>query len=140
VAQGLIGGEAFGPVEGLHQAGEHFRRERDRFAGGDVGIQQSVKTPGGVTCQPASDRIAVDAQQAGHLLTLVGLPTRQQVEHLQAKLFVAVMFTLQPVLEIIRMVRDTRYGCTHRLSSRFGSLPRSRRIATICIIFNSNVY
>jgi hypothetical protein len=99
-----------------------------------------MKTPGGVKCQPATDRVAVDAQQAGHLLAVVGLPTRQQLEHLQAQLLVTVMFTLQPALEIIRTLRNPRYGGTHRLSSRSGSSLRSWRIATICIIFNWNSY
>jgi hypothetical protein len=56
-AQGLVGGETFGPVEALLQAGEHCRRERDRFACGDLGIQQGRKPPGGVQCQPAADRV-----------------------------------------------------------------------------------
>jgi hypothetical protein len=79
LAQCLIGGEAFGPVEGLLQAGEHCRRKRDRFACGDVGLQQGMKPLGGVKCQPVANCVAVDAQQAGHLLAVVGLPTRQRV-------------------------------------------------------------
>jgi hypothetical protein len=41
----------------------------------------------------------VDAQQAGHLLAVPGLPAGQAVEHVQTALLVAVMFMVQALLE-----------------------------------------
>ena len=45
------------------------------------------------------DGVPMHAQQARHLLVLVGRSTRQQGEHLQAGLFVPVVFMLQALLE-----------------------------------------
>ena len=56
--------------------------------------------------QPAAHRVPVDAQQQGHFLAALSLTTRQQVEHLQARLFVPIMFVLQPVFEIISRFSD----------------------------------
>jgi hypothetical protein len=116
------------------------RRARDQLAGGDVGLPHGLKPPGGVPCQPAAARVVLDAQPAGHLLAVVGLPTRQQVAPLPAQLLVAVMVTLPPVLESIRPGRNPRSGGTLRRSSRAGASPRSARIATIGISSNWNSY
>ena len=53
--------------------------------------------------------MAANPRQVCQLLAGLPLPTGQQIEHLEAGLLVAVMFPLQPVLEIIRMVSNPRY-------------------------------
>jgi hypothetical protein len=140
LAQRLIRGEAFPTMEGLLEAGEHGWCEGDGFACRHVGGQPCVQTSSGIDRQPAADGIAVDPQQARHILAGVGLPSGQEVEHLEAGLLMAVMFTLPSVFKIICMVNNRRYGCTHRLSSRRDSSLRSERITAICIIFNQNSY
>jgi hypothetical protein len=87
-------GEAFRPLEGLLQAGEHRGRERDRFAGRHVEGQQRLKAASGIDRQPAADGIAVHPQQACRVLAGAGLPTGQQVEHLETGLLMAMVFPL----------------------------------------------
>jgi hypothetical protein len=131
LAQRLIRGEAFRATEGLLEAGEHLGREGDGFAGRHIGGQQSVQAPRGLEGQPAADRMAVHPQQMRHVLAGLGLPTGQQIEHLEAGLLMAIRLTLEPVLEISRMVGNPRYGCTQRRSSRAGVSLKSWRIPII---------
>jgi hypothetical protein len=58
-----------------------------------------VQPPGGVACQPTTDRVAVNSQQSCHLLTVLGLPGSQEGEHLHTGLPMASMFTWQSLLE-----------------------------------------
>jgi hypothetical protein len=92
LAQRLLRGETLGTLEGLLQAGEYCWRVGDRFARGDVGGQQRLQAPGGIACQPAADRRAVDAQSTHHILAILGLPSRQQLERVYPQLCLAVMF------------------------------------------------
>src|SRR5262245_21218866 len=64
------------------------------------------------------------AQQLGHLLAIVGLPTRQEVEHLPAQLFMAVMFTLETLYESRCLFSDRGNRSAHGLPSTPG-VPRS---------------
>ena len=44
--------------------------------------------------KPAADRVAMEAKQAGDFLTLVGLPTCQQIEQLQPRFLAPIVLTL----------------------------------------------
>jgi hypothetical protein len=118
LAEGLIRGEAFGPVQGLLQAGEHRWGQRDGCARGEVSRHQRLQAPGGIHGQPAADGVAMHAHQAGDVLAGLGLATRQEVEHLQAGLLVAVMVMVQAPLERGARVVDRGYGMAHRAASR----------------------
>jgi hypothetical protein len=114
LAQGRRGGEPRGPVAGVFQAGEPLRRERDGWARGDVGRQPRVQPPGGITCQPAAHRVAMDPQPARHVLARVGWPTGQQVPHLQARRFVAVMCMWPALLARGARFVNRRHGVAQR--------------------------
>lgn len=70
LAQCFIRGKAFWTVEDLLQAGAHRRRERDGFAGGDVGGQQGVQPPSSREGQPAIDGVAMHPEEGCHLLAV----------------------------------------------------------------------
>jgi hypothetical protein len=88
------------------------------FARGDIGLQQGGQPSGGIDCQPMAHGVAMDAWQARHVLAGVGLPTGQQVKHLQAGLLVALMFMLQALLEHGDLFRDRRDEVAHGVPSR----------------------
>jgi hypothetical protein len=108
LAQGFIRGKAFWAAEHLLETGEHCGREGDRFASGDIGGQESVQASRSIERQPAPDGIPMDSQKMRHVLAGMGLPTGQEVEHLQARLLVAVMFMWQALLESRDLFVDWR--------------------------------
>jgi hypothetical protein len=112
LAQGLIGGESFCAVEGVSKTGEDCRRERDGLTRGDVGRQQGVQASGRIARQPATDGVPMDAEELCHILAGVGVPTRQDIQPLEAGLLVSVMFPLKPVFEVVRMCGHGRNGPT----------------------------
>jgi len=118
LAQRLIRGEAFGVAQGLLQAGEHLGRERDRFAPGDIGGQQGGQPAGGLDGPPMANGVTMDAQQARHVLAGAGLPTGQQVQHLQAGLLMAIVLMWQALLERGDRFADRRDGVAHASPSR----------------------
>lgn len=95
LAQGFLRGEAVGTAEGLLQAGAHGWRAGDRFARGDVRRLQRLPPPGGIAREPAADRVTVPPQKPSDSLTVLGRPSRQQGEHVQAGLLMAVRFMRQ---------------------------------------------
>jgi hypothetical protein len=113
LAQRLIRGETVGPAAGLLQAGEHSRCEGDRFASRDVCGQQDAHAPGGIERQLTADGVAVDAQQARHVLAALGLPSRQEVEHWSPQRLMGVMFMVQALLERGRIFTNRRYRIAH---------------------------
>jgi hypothetical protein len=117
-AQRLIRRNAFGLAEGLRQAGEHCRCERDRFACGDVSGQQGVRTPGGIPRQPAPAGMAMDPQQARRVVARRRLPTRQQVQQLEAGLCVAIECMSQACFERGDLFMNRWDGVAHRGPSR----------------------
>lgn len=80
--QRLRRGEALRGAERLLAAGEHLGREGAGFARWAIGGPQGRSASSGVEGQPAADGVPLHAQQARHLLALVGLSTRQEVAHL----------------------------------------------------------
>jgi hypothetical protein len=74
----------------------------------DIRRQQGVQAPRGLNSQPAADGLAVHSQEVRHLLARLGVPAGQQIEHLEARLFMAIMLTLQPMLEISWLVSKPR--------------------------------
>jgi hypothetical protein len=66
----------------------------------------------------------MDAQQVARLLAGVGLPTGEQVAHLQAWPLVPVMFMLEMRLELVRMFGNGWHRFGHGLPSKPGSSPR----------------
>jgi hypothetical protein len=87
--------------------------------------------PGGVWAISRCDRC-----RWGERLAAVGLPTRQQVEHLQARLFVPIMFMLEALPELIDMFADVGGYSVHGLPSKRTSLSRLCRVAATCTILN----
>ena len=78
------------------------------------------------------------SQQLDHLLAPMGLSTRQQVEHLQAQLFVAVMFMLETLVKLSDMFRYRGPSFAHGLSSAPGPLWTPWRAAAIYSLINPN--
>ncbi|MDQ3830024.1 MAG: hypothetical protein M3361_12110 [Candidatus Tectomicrobia bacterium] len=60
------------------------------------------------------------AQQLGHLLALMGLLTCQQVEHLQAQLLMAVLFTSETLFEASGMFSNRGNRLAHGLAPQVG--------------------
>jgi hypothetical protein len=60
-----------------------------------------------------ADGVAMDAQQARHVLAGAGLPAGQQVQHLQAGLLVGVMLMMLALLEHRDLFGDRRDGVAH---------------------------
>jgi hypothetical protein len=75
-------------------------------------------------------------QQLGHFLAAVSLPTRQQIEHLQARLFVPIMFLLETRPELIDMFADAGVYSVPGLPSKRTSLSGLCRVAATCTILN----
>jgi hypothetical protein len=78
----------------------------------------------------------MDAEELGHILAGVGLPTGQDIQHLQAGLLMSVMFPLKPVFEIVRLFGNGWNGPAHELLSWPHSSVKLWRIAALCIIFH----
>jgi hypothetical protein len=117
LAQRLIRGNALGLVARLLQAGEHLGREGDGFAWRDIGGQQGVQTSSGVAGQPAPDGVPRHAQQARHLLALVGLSTRQPVAPLQARRLMTVRCTAETLFAMGRRFRNQGPRLAHGVPS-----------------------
>jgi hypothetical protein len=99
LTQGLIRGEALGTVAGRRKTGAHCWREGDGCAGGDIGRQSGRETSSSGPGQPATNRLAVDAQQAGHLVAVLGLPGGPQGAHLSPGLLVSVICMVPSLLK-----------------------------------------
>jgi hypothetical protein len=59
----------------------------------------------------------LDPQEPCHILAGVGVPTGQDIPHLEAGLLVPIMFPLKPVLEIVRRFGNRRNCPAHELPS-----------------------
>jgi hypothetical protein len=94
----------------------------------------------GVEGQPAPDSVPMHAQQARHLLALVGLATGQHIEHLQARPLMTVIFTLETLFEIGRIFSNRRYRVGYGLPSKLGPLWRLWRVAGLCTTVTPNSY
>jgi hypothetical protein len=118
LAQRLIRSGALWTTESLLKTSEDRGRQRDGFAGRDIRGQAGLSPACGIDGQPAADRMAMDPQQLGHFLAAVGLPTRQQVEHLQARLFVSIIFMLETLPELIDLFANAGGDSVHGLPSK----------------------
>jgi hypothetical protein len=90
---------------------------------------------------PASGRSwAMATQQTCHILAVLGLLGRQPVEHLHTGRPMAVMFTLQSLLECGFILTQGRYGTEHGSPSGRARFTKIRRIAYLCIRLPQNSY
>jgi hypothetical protein len=116
--QRLIRGDALWAVEGVLQVREHGRGQGDRLAGWDIGGQSGRETSRSIQGQPATNRVAVDAQPAGRLLAAVSLAAGQQGEHLQTRFLVAIMCMAQALCERGDLFVNRWHGVVHGVPSR----------------------
>jgi hypothetical protein len=70
--------------------------------GDPVGVERVVYPPRGVRLQPRRDTVAMDAEQARHLLAVPGLAARYEIQRLQALPFLAGGFAFHALMQLSR--------------------------------------
>jgi hypothetical protein len=64
------------------------------------------------------------SEEGGHLLTVAGLATGQEVEHLETGFLLPVTFSLEPLFKIVGMFSQGWNRDPHKLPSRLASSQR----------------
>jgi hypothetical protein len=60
----------------------------------------------------------MDPEELGHVLAGTGLPTGQEIQHLETRLLVPIMLPLQAVLEIVRLFGQGWNRRAHKVPSQ----------------------
>jgi hypothetical protein len=91
-AQGLVGGQAGGLPESMRNGGQHVRGQQEGLTSWDIQRQHGLQAARFIACEPVADGMAMDAQQAGHVLAGLGVPTGEHLEHVEPSFLATCMF------------------------------------------------